>query len=351
MPSPPAILFVAGLPDDRRVVVEGMGQAGVVHTIAVPGVANFHALLPLAGAEKRLVFLQPDRDQHLQLRPPDLVFNLISDPDLSSRVLARAEDLAGRLGRPVLNAPSAVRRLRRDQVAARLAGIPGLTVPRALRLEPRSRSEVEAAIAAHGLAFPLLVRAAGAHDGRDLVRLRGPGDLDRLDRFALDGRPHYLTEFADYRDADGLYRKCRIVCVGDILLPRHLFISDHWKINIEAGYFAEHPALHAEERAFLSEFADRLGPPLRQAFGEVRARLGLDVFGVDGSLRPDGSLVFFEASPAMAILEAPAAFPEAFRYRVPYVQRIAEAIEALTWARILPMTVSSIPAASAPDPR
>lgn len=351
MTQRPSVLFVAGLPDDRRVVVEGMDQAGGIREFTVPGVANFHGKLPLAGIDKQLVFLRPDRDQQLQLRPPGLVFNLISDPDVSARALARAETLVGHLGRPAINAPAAVRPLTRDQTAARLAGIPGLVAPRALRFSPTSRRDVEAAIDAHGLTFPLLFRAAGAHDGRGLVRLRDWGELERLDRFALDGRPHYLTEFVDYRDDDGLFRKCRFVCVGGAVLPRHLFISDHWKINTEAGYFAEHPALHAEERAFLAGFADHLSPLCREALRELPARLGLDVFGVDGSLRPDGSILIFEASPAMKILEPPESFPEGFRYRLPYVRQITEAIETLVHARMRPETGHGAAVSPAPNSR
>ena len=96
MNQPPVVLFIAGLPDDRTIVIDDMDPAGAIRQFHVPGVSDYHARLPLAGVEKRLVFVQPDTEQNFEFRTPGLVFNLITNPDLCGKALARAIDLARR---------------------------------------------------------------------------------------------------------------------------------------------------------------------------------------------------------------------------------------------------------------
>ena len=51
---------------------------------------------------------------------------------------------------------------------------------------------------------------------------------------------YYLTEFCDYRSADGQFRKYRFIFVDRAVYPYHLAIGPHWKlhywrVDMEAG--------------------------------------------------------------------------------------------------------------------
>ena len=54
-----------------------------------------------------------------------VVVNLISDADQGDALLPLAADLAGRLGKPIVNDPRKIQRTTRDAVAALLQGISG----------------------------------------------------------------------------------------------------------------------------------------------------------------------------------------------------------------------------------
>ena len=94
-------------------------------------------------------------------------------------------------------------------------------MPRTLRLRPRRPSDVTDTIAAEGLRYPVILRIAGDHGGRSMVKMDGPDDLDPLFSIPWGGNTLYVTEFVDYRDDDGLYRKTRLVVVGDEYFVRH----------------------------------------------------------------------------------------------------------------------------------
>ena len=65
---------------------------------------------------------------------------------------------------------------------------------------------------------------------------------------------YYLTEFCDYRSADGQFRKYRFIFVDRAVYPYHLAVGPHWKlhywrVDMEAG-----PDLKREEEAFLADY-------------------------------------------------------------------------------------------------
>src|SRR5207302_4131949 len=98
--------------------------------------------------------------------------------------------------------PALIAGLSRDRLAQRLAGVPGLCCPAAIRL---GRGEViELALRAEGgapraddLAFPMIIRPVGSHAGRGLEKLEAPADLVSY----LPARPEaefFVTPFVDY---------------------------------------------------------------------------------------------------------------------------------------------------------
>ncbi|TCZ86192.1 RimK family alpha-L-glutamate ligase [Lysobacter sp. N42] len=291
-------LFLNGIPDDRRVLcLYSRRTQGPAY---IPtGTASFLSEVApvLPGCEVAL--LGPDF--HVRLHPerlPRTLVNHIGDQDRCSAALRGAAALHKASGLPCFNPPANVQRATRDGVASLLAGIDGLQVPRTIRVTPRHPRELHAAAAAADLCYPLIARIAGDHGGLSMVKLDVPGDSEPLHAIPWGGREMYLTEFVDYADADGLHRKVRLAVVGDGLFARHRVRAPHWLLHAADR---DHESLE-EEAEFLDGFDARWRPRLEPVVHAVRQRLGLDYFGIDCSLRPDGTVLLFEANPCMQIL-------------------------------------------------
>ena len=67
---------------------------------------------------------------------PGAIVNHIADPDLCSLALDDVAVIVRRTNKPCFNHPAFVARTTRDGVAKLLTGIPGLTVPKTLRIPP-----------------------------------------------------------------------------------------------------------------------------------------------------------------------------------------------------------------------
>lgn len=258
-----------------------------------------------------------------RLPPCDVIYNAITEPEGMKRGLELASMAVARLGLPVINPPAEVPRVARDLAPEIFAGIEGLVVPRTARVAaaPDTAAAVRAAMAEGGLTFPLISRPAGTHTGEGMLLLEKEEDLAQLPA----STDLFLTEFVDYRDADGLYRKTRLLVIGGRVMPEHWATADHWNIHHRnsRAWMGAHPEDQARERDYLENFEKRIGLPRLVALGEMADRLGLDYFGVDAALLPDDRLLVFEANPSMRAMFAEA--KEGFDYLLPNLGRISAA--------------------------
>ena len=284
-------------------------------------------------------------------RPPlhryHTVLNLITDPDQNPRVLENAARLLKDFHGRIINPPHAIARSGREQVARRLAGIPGLRAPKVLRLRRQPAELAARAIVRSGLHFPLLIRQAGRHTGEFTGLVHSPDDLPSALQASTD---HLATEFVDFRSPDGVYRKYRVWCVGERLVFRHMVGSDEWNVHVSVrdGFMADRPDLIAEERALF----EAGGPPepVMQVLRAIRERMELDLFGVDFAILPDGEVLLFEANATMNFI----AFSREGPYT--YTQKSIAPMQQAMWALVgftpPPGLVSTpeVPAEPAPSP-
>src|SRR6202012_3605302 len=221
-----------------------------------------------------------------------------------------------------------VMRTRRDRTAGLLGALEGVVVPRTVRVssEAVARDGLKALAEAHGFRAPLLARPAGLHGGQGLVRaetlaaLEGPATGD-----------HYLIDYVDYRSADGLYRKYRVLFVGGEPFPYHQAISNHWLVHHDTAGMGDHPQRRAEEARFLGEPAAIIGQAGMRAIERIGRALELEYCGVDFSVLADGRVLVFEANATMlAHREDDAGL---YAYKNPYVDRVASAFQALLQTR------------------
>jgi hypothetical protein len=154
-----------------------------------------------------------------------------------------------------------------------------------------------------------------------MVLARAAEDLDGLPA----GVEHFATEFVDFADEHGLYRKTRLLLVGGRILAEHLATADHWNIHHanSRAYMRAHPEAQALEQDYLANPERHLGAIRLIALGDIADRMGLDFLGVDAALLPDGRLLVFEANPSMRAMFAEAR--RGFEYLLPGLGRISAA--------------------------
>jgi tetratricopeptide (TPR) repeat protein len=258
-------------------------------------------------------------DIALLAREAEIVVNLVSDADQGAEVLPLAMAIARSLGKPVVNDPAKIRSTTRDATALALADVDGCRVPRTVRI-----AAGEGLPDGLELAFPLLARQAGMHGGDVFEKLE---DLAALVAFLAAHADHdrYVIDYIDYRSADGFFRKYRFLFVSEEILPYHLAIGDDWKLHRDATEMGSHAWMQAEEEHFLRAPEQIFGPRHYAALRVIRDRIGLDYFGIDFGLDPDGHLVVFEVNASMLVHDQNPEFP----YKDPYIRRIKVAFDGM----------------------
>ena len=296
------VLF--GIPNrsQRHVGVSRDGKA-LVGRKPPPGQTIFIGSVNLARHLDRQRFALEQLYLKKDTQPLDIsaapFLNHIADADTCSGALEAAIRLVDTLPRPCFNRPTAIARTMRHEVARTLAGIPSLTVPKAIRVQNTTPSDVRSAIAKANLVFPVLLRGVGAHGGENLIKADKPDDVEEVVRLKPQPFELYVTQFHDFRSHDGRYRKFRVVVVGGEIFLRHCVIADHWLLNARRRA-SDTEALEVD---IFARFERKWAPKVRPVFREIAARLGLDYFGVDCSIDDDGRVLLFEANACMNILK------------------------------------------------
>ncbi|MDR3494282.1 MAG: tetratricopeptide repeat protein [Ancalomicrobiaceae bacterium] len=259
----------------------------------------------------------------------NLLVNLVSDADQGATILPTAQALADTLGLPVINHPLRIDRTTRERTADVLAGLADARLPRAARFAAGTPADVILAAAETAFRWPLLARPAGTHGGDDFDKLSMPEELAAF--VARHGSNDiYLIEFADYRSDDGHYRKYRFIFVEDAIFPYHLAIGDDWKVHHVRTEMDRTPWMQEEEAAFLARPGNVFEPRHFSALAGIRARFGLDYFGIDCGLDRDGNLLVFEVNASMLVHQKNETMP----YKVPHVAAIKTAFDAMLARRV-----------------
>lgn len=238
--------------------------------------------------------------------------------------------------RPVLNLPEHIMGLERDTLWRALKDVPGLICPPTLRC---SREQLAAFAAPDErpaddfalLNLPVLVRPVGSHAGHGLVKLEGPADVETYLGACAD-EAFFLSQFIDYRSADGLYRKYRIVLIDGRPYPVHMAISEQWAIWYLNADMAESVDKRSEEAQFFGGFEIEFAARHARALAALADKVKLDYFGIDCAETQDGRLVVFEADNALIVHDMDP--PDVFPYKGAPMGRAFRAFEAMLQARV-----------------
>lgn len=236
----------------------------------------------------------------------DIVFNAVGDPDCRAADEAWFEPILRGSQRPVLNPLSKVSHTRRDRLGRLLAPIDQAFVPAVYRVD---QSEADARVLSKELAkrravYPLILRQAEAHGGQGVTLAQ---DASEVDRWAAGRDPGdaslavYATAFSDSRDLQGYYRKYRAFFVAGRAYPYHLAISRHWLVHYFSAAMPSENWKLEEERRYLDDPQSAVGANAWQTIAEIGKATGLDFGGVDFTLRPNGTVLVFEANATMLV--------------------------------------------------
>ena len=318
MPKAAKLLIVIGSDRDDRIKI-GDGQLNISAS------SDLHLLIdPRIPVDRTLITRNFFRQQRALDPGYDCILNLITEAEENGRVLENLRKFIRGYRDRVINRPEAVLQTTRDLVARRLAGIPGLVVPRVLRL--RDSKTAAQMVERAALNFPMIVRRVGTHTGEIVGRF---DDLAALRSAPIEGGEHLAIEFVDFRSADGLHRKYRVFFIGQRRVFRHLLISDSWNVHAadRQRVMAERPELVAEEQALFADPENAFPNEVQRVLAAVGERMPLDFFGMDFGILPDNRVVLFEANATMNFF--PLSPDPRFAYLANCVQPAREAFHEL----------------------
>src|SRR5262249_20432175 len=217
-------------------------------------------------------------------------------------------------------------------------GIKGCRIRKIVRLDAGADVSVAAVEGLVPFSCPVLARPAGTHGGDDFEKIE---DLGALSEFLAQrhDHDHYVIEYVDYASKDGHFRKDRFIFVCEEILLYHLAIGDDWKVHHDSTDMVNQPWMQREEAAFLADPTAVFTPDHYQALRAIRARIGLDYFGIDCAIDDRGDLLVFEVNASMLVHEDKAEFP----YKDPAVRAIKQVFDRMLESRARPATVSDAP--------
>ncbi|MFT7824663.1 MAG: hypothetical protein ABXS92_07865 [Sulfurimonas sp.] len=290
------VLFISGLADDRKVKIAKVDEKGNINW-RNRGSANISQYLHNDLFHCSKTILDTRSGQELPRQMIHGVFNEISDPDTHQITLQKADQFYQTISSevPFFNIPSHVMRTSRDKIYQLLDGIEKLQVPKTIKIQPKSSQEIHKIIKEEGFAYPVIFRQAGDHGGISTIRVED--EAEQFYAFPLDGRDYYLTQFVEYVETDGLYKKYRLIVIDGEVCLRHVKISKEWMVHHRNQI--EHP--EALQKIVARKFTSEIKPEIQPVITEIYKRLQLDYFGIDCYLDKDMNLLVFEINASMTI--------------------------------------------------
>ncbi|APZ42245.1 hypothetical protein BW247_03350 [Acidihalobacter ferrooxydans] len=261
----------------------------------------------------------------------DVLFCAIGESEATHPLLDRLKPIMDTWPRPVLNPPERVMRTSRDGAHALLHDAPGIIMPPSRRLERADleclgRSELTLETLLPGERFPVLVRPVDSHAGHDLAKLHSAEEIAAYLEPLKETR-FFLSPFVDYRDADGQFRKYRVVLIDGRAYAGHMAISSHWMIHYLNAGMRESAEKRTEEARFMQNFETDFARRHAAAFEAINQRLALDYLVIDCAETTTGELLIFEVDTGAVVHSMDP--PDLFPYKLPAMHKVFDAFRAL----------------------
>jgi hypothetical protein len=252
-----------------------------------------------------MLYLLPGEPIPEDLPPHDVAFIAVSESDSTRGLLEQLADSVPAWRKQVINWPAGIVHTSRELAYERLRGTPGICMPASARL-PRAALQ---ALAQGGTGigetlpdgeFPVIVRPVDSHAGHGLDKADAAADLvSYLERTA--GAEFFISRFVDYRNADGLFRKYRVVLIDGVPYAGHMGVSAHWMIHYLNAGMVDSAHKRAEEEGFMRGFEAGFAQRHAHALQTIHERFGLDYLVIDCAETAQGELLVFELDPGAVI--------------------------------------------------
>ena len=291
--------------------------------LAAPGDLMVNAPLDFiaepAGLVLDLVFPTPSGGLPASL--PDHDVAIVAASESAPATLALFQQAFDCWPRPILNDPRHILPMSRTWLPGHLAGLPGVHTAMACVATRSDLAALRLGALLPGSIYPYLVRPLGSHAGHGLARVDNPADVHGF-LAGTEEDAFTLTQFVDYRGANGWYCKYRVAFVGGRPFVCHMAASEAWMVHYLNAGMAESAAKREAEAAAM-DGSDGFLHRHAAALDAVAAAMGLDYMSIDCAQGPDGRLLVFEADTAAIIhsMDAPSLYP----YKRPAMQRCYDA--------------------------
>lgn len=309
--------------------------------LAFVGPGDFMANTPLeflvadSHIDLYLLFIGPDVPPPKALPAHDLAICAVGETTQNRALL---QGLVGPLRTwhtPVLNRPEYVLKTSRDGLHMALRDAPGIVSPTLARasrltLDALARSATNLEKILPDTTYPILVRPVDSNAGAGLRKIDAPADLSAY-LADMRGEDFFVSRFIDYRDADGLYRKYRVVLMQGKASLAHLGISERWMVHYLNADMADNMNNRAEESHAMKNFEQTFGARHASDFQAIHKRIGLDYLVMDCGETSDGKLLVFEADTCGVVHDMD---PEdIYPYKKTHMRKIFAAFHAMALAK------------------
>jgi hypothetical protein len=262
-----------------------------------------------------LLYLTPNMPLPANLPEHDVCMVAVSESDRNRPLLKQIETMLPLWQQAPINLPDRIGRSSRDGTCKLLTSAPGMVMPVTRRVDRDTLhkiglGQVALVSAIADTDFPLIVRPVDAHKGIGLNKIETPADI--IDYLAVQpGADFYISRYIDYRSADGLFRKYRIVFIDGKAFVCHMAISENWMVHYMSAGMTESEVKKNEEAQFMQTFDDEFALRHQQAFNTIQQKMGLEYVGIDCGETAAGELLIFEVDSSMTIhaMDPIATFP------------------------------------------
>ncbi|QFR43532.1 hypothetical protein FJR47_06270 [Sulfurimonas xiamenensis] len=291
------ILFINGIPDDRKMLIQKINKNGLIKWRGKGG-ANLSYFLKNDLFDQYDIVFDLKGTQELPRQMIHAVFNQISDADTHKNVLKKADSFYKTVSKhvPFFNPPANVMNTTRDNIYRLLQGVDKLHIPKTVKIQPKSPSDIYNTVEKEHFEFPVIFRQAGDHGGISTVKI--DDKTEQFYAFPLDGRDYYLTQFVETAK-NKIYAKYRLVVVNGEVFIRHVIYGREWMVH--AGSQIEEQEISNYKKSVSKHFLTEIKPLIQPTIDQIYYRIGLDYFGIDCHIDNNMNLLVFEINANMNV--------------------------------------------------
>lgn len=277
------------------------------------------------------VYVLPGRPLPTDLPDHDLAFVAVAASAQNRAVLSELDEMLAQWPVPIINLPSCLSVLARDELFSNLRSICGLKIPPVVRVRRDDLSAIAGAARLsqflHRWGGPIVVKPSGSHAGNGLAKIDDEEGLSLY--LTMHPEDCLISPFIDCQSGDGRFRKYRVLFVDQRPYAYHMAISDEWSTRyFEAGMELS-AAKRSEEASFFADFDRDFCARHRAALTALVKRVGLAYFGIDCAETPSGDLVVFKADHTLLIHDMDPV--DVFPYKPAQMRKIFDAFSAFLY--------------------